>query len=242
MRAGKAAGPVVAAGAAAVAALAAGYLLAGRRRRLQLRRSRRLWRLGARGSLGYAGVRLRSAATSRAVRERRTQELVIRTAVDVAAELGQMKGVAMKVGQLVSFIVDALPPEAQAALATLQSEAPPMAPELAERVLARELGRRPHQLFRDWDRQPTAAASIGQVHRAVLRNGREVAVKIQYPGVDEAIGADLANAEVLYQLFSAFALKSLDVRGLVDELRLRITDELDYRKEAANQELSLIHI
>ena len=70
----------------------------------------------------------------------------------------------------------------------------------------------------------------------MLRDGREVAVKIQYPGIEDAIGADLANAELLYQLFSAFALKSLDVRGLVDELRLRITDELDYAKEAANQE------
>lgn len=232
---------VAVAGGAAAAALAAGYVLAGRRRRAQLRRSQRLWRLGARGSLGYAGVRLRSATAPRSVRrserEARTEQLVIRTAVDVAQELGQMKGVAMKVGQLVSFIVDALPAEAQAALATLQAEAPPMAPELAERMLTRELGRRPQQVFRDWDPRPTAAASIGQVHRAVLRDGREVAVKVQYPGIDDAIGADLANAEMLYQLFSAFALKSLDVRGLVDELRLRITDELDYRKEAANQEL-----
>jgi predicted unusual protein kinase regulating ubiquinone biosynthesis (AarF/ABC1/UbiB family) len=214
----------------------AAYFLSDRRRRQQLRRSHRLWLLGARRSLGYAGVRLRSATASEEERAQRTQDFVIRTAEDVARELGQMKGVAMKAGQLVSFIVDALPPEAQQALATLQADAPPMASELAEQVLTEELGRRPARVFREWDPEPIAAASIGQVHRAVTRDGREVAVKIQYPGIEEAIGADLANAELLYQLFSAFALKSLDVRSLVDELAARMVDELDYRTEAANQQ------
>src|SRR5687768_11724376 len=112
---------MAAATAAGVAAMAAAFVLASRRRRQRLAPSPRLWRLGARGSLGYAGVRLRSATASRSAREQRTQEFVIRTAADVAQELGQMKGVAMKVGQLVSFIVDALPVEAQEALATLQA-------------------------------------------------------------------------------------------------------------------------
>ncbi len=80
-----------------------------------------------------------------------------------------------------------------------------------------------------------AAASIGQVHRAVMPDGRLVAVKVQYPGVDEAIRSDLDNAEMLYGLFSAFALKNLDVKALVDELRARMADELDYRHEAAAQ-------
>jgi predicted unusual protein kinase regulating ubiquinone biosynthesis (AarF/ABC1/UbiB family) len=221
--------------AAATAGGAALYVLADPERRQRLRRSGRLWRLGARRSVGYAGVRLRSAAADEATRAELSEQFVIRSAEDVARELGQMKGVVMKAGQLLSFIVEALPEDAKAALASLQADAPPMAPELAEGVLKAELGRPPARIFRDWDPVPVAAASIGQVHRAVLADGRPVAVKVQYPGVGDAIGADLANAEVLYQLFSAFALKSLDVRGLVDELRQRMGDELDYRKEAANQ-------
>jgi predicted unusual protein kinase regulating ubiquinone biosynthesis (AarF/ABC1/UbiB family) len=231
--------PAVAGTAAAGAAVAAGgaawYLLGDQSRRHRLRRSGRLWRLGARRSVSYAGVRLRSATVDEAARAELNERFVIRSAEDVARELGQMKGVVMKAGQLLSFIVEALPEEAKAALASLQADAPPMAPELAAQVVTEELGRRPERIFREWDPSPVAAASIGQVHRAVLDDGRAVAVKVQYPGVGDAIGADLANAEVLYQLFSAFALKSLDVRGLVDELRDRMGDELDYRKEAANQ-------
>jgi hypothetical protein len=90
-------------------------------------------------------------------------------------------------------------------------------------------------VFLDWEPVPVAAASIGQVHRAVLHDGRVVAVKVQYPGVDRAIKQDLDNAELLYGLFSSLALKNLDVKALVDELRDRMGDELDYRMEAANQ-------
>jgi predicted unusual protein kinase regulating ubiquinone biosynthesis (AarF/ABC1/UbiB family) len=111
-----------------------------------------------------------------------------------------------------------------------------MAPSLAEQVVRDELGADPDHLFLDWDPLPVAAASIGQVHRAVLRDGREVAVKVQYPGVGEAIGADLDNAEMLYGLLSSFALKGLDTKALVDELRARMSEELDYRLEAANQQ------
>jgi predicted unusual protein kinase regulating ubiquinone biosynthesis (AarF/ABC1/UbiB family) len=179
---------------------------------------------------------LRGARADQATRAQLNEQFVIRTAEDVARELGQMKGVAMKAGQMVSFIVEALPENARQALATLQADAPPMAPQLAEKVVRDELGRRPQRLFRDWDPVPVAAASIGQVHRAVLQDGRDVAVKVQYPGVGDAIGADLANVELLYQMFSAFALKSLDVRSLVEELRGRMIEELDYRREAANQQ------
>jgi predicted unusual protein kinase regulating ubiquinone biosynthesis (AarF/ABC1/UbiB family) len=111
-----------------------------------------------------------------------------------------------------------------------------MAPSLAERVIREELGEPPSRLYLDWDPEPVAAASIGQVHRAVLRDGREVAVKVQYPGVDKAIQHDLDNAEFLYGLFSSVALRNLDVKALVDELRLRMHDELDYRIEAACQQ------
>jgi predicted unusual protein kinase regulating ubiquinone biosynthesis (AarF/ABC1/UbiB family) len=146
-----------------------------------------------------------------------------------------MKGAIMKAGQMISFIAEGLPPEAQAALATLQADVPPMAPSLAEGVVREELGAEPHDLFLDWDPEPVAAASIGQVHRACLHDGRLVAVKVQYPGVDRAIKSDLDNAELLYGLFSSFALRNLDVKAIVDELRARMGDELDYRLEARHQ-------
>jgi len=141
----------------------------------------------------------------------------------------------MKAGQLLGFIAEGLPADAQAALATLQADVPPMAPSLAESVIRAELGADPERLFLDWNPVPVAAASIGQVHRAVLRDGRIVAVKVQYPGVDHAIRGDLDNAELLYRFFSTFTLRGLDVKGLVDELRERMGDELDYRLEARNQ-------
>ncbi len=226
-----AAATVVTAAAAATATVATKPAL-----RTRVQRSSRLWLLGARRSAAYVPhVVRRRAAADAAAREELDRQFTIRTAADVARELGHMKGAVMKAGQLVSFIVEALPDEAQAALATLQSEAPPMAPSLAEQVVTDELGRHPSKLFARWEPVPVAAASIGQVHRATLKDGREVAVKVQYPGVGDAIGADLANAEVLYAMFSALALKSLDVKGMVDELRARMVDELDYRKELANQ-------
>lgn len=159
----------------------------------------------------------------------------IRTAEDVARELGNMKGAMMKFGQLVGFIMEALPIEAQRALSVLQSDAPPMAPETAEAVVAAELGVAPQKAFLDWETTPIAAASVGQVHRAVTRDGRDVAVKVQYPGVGDAIETDLDNTEGLYRLVGAFALKGLDTKGLVDELRVRMIEELDYRLEAVNQ-------
>ena len=105
----------------------------------------------------------------------------------------------------------------------------------AAQVVREELGADPERVFLDWDEIPVAAASIGQVHRAVTRDGRIVAVKVQYPGMDRAIRSDLDNAELLYGLFACFKLKNLDVKGLVDELRARMADELDYVLEADSQ-------
>ncbi len=192
-------------GAVGVAAIAARRLDAARRARLS--RSARVWRLTARRGVDWAVVRARGAAAGEQARADLEARFAIRSAEDVARELGQMKGAIMKVGQLLSFILDTLPPEAQAALAQLQSDAVPMAPGLAAEVVRDELGADPHSLFLDWSVEPVAAASIGQVHRAVLRDGRVVAVKVQYPGVDAAIKHDLDNAEALYGMFSAFALR-----------------------------------
>jgi predicted unusual protein kinase regulating ubiquinone biosynthesis (AarF/ABC1/UbiB family) len=98
-----------------------------------------------------------------------------------------------------------------------------------------ELGQPPVRIFLDWQTVPVAAASVGQVHRAVTRDGRDVAVKVQYPGVADAIESDLDNAEAFYRLGTAFVLKGLDAKGLVDELRNRMRDELDYELEAQSQ-------
>ncbi|MEI8239749.1 MAG: AarF/ABC1/UbiB kinase family protein [Actinomycetota bacterium] len=202
----------------------------------RLHRTMRVWRLTVRNACRYAWHRVRRLFAGEAHRERLDDRFVIRTSQDVARELGQMKGALMKVGQLMSFIIEALPDDAQAALSTLQRDAPPMAPEAAEAVVTEELGNSPQHVFLDWQRTPVAAASVGQVHRAVTRQGDDVAVKVQYPGVGEAIESDLDNAEGLYRLVSAFALKGLDTKALVDELRDRMRDELDYRIEAANQQ------
>jgi predicted unusual protein kinase regulating ubiquinone biosynthesis (AarF/ABC1/UbiB family) len=230
-------GTSAAVGSTAAAAAAAGtaYWLRDPGRRERLRRSARVWRLTARRAGHWAVVRVRGAAADEEARARLEERFAIRSAEDVARELGNMKGAIMKAGQMLSFVAEGLPPEAQAALATLQAEVPPMAPSLAEQVVEDELGTHPERLFLDWDPVPVAAASIGQVHQAVTRHGERVAVKVQYPGVDVAIKSDLDNAELLYGMIASVTQRNLDVKGIVDELRARMGDELDYRIEAAHQ-------
>ena len=226
------------AGASAVTlagATAVRHLLEDEGRRVRLERQARIWRLTARRAAQWGVVKVRGSGASDERRARLEEQFAIRTAQDVAEVLGGMKGAIMKAGQMLSFIAEGLPPEAKAALATLQADVPPMAPSLAEGVILAELGERPEKLFLDWDPVPVAAASIGQVHRAVMPDGRLVAVKVQYPGVDQAISSDLDNAELLYGMFAAFALKNMEIKPLVDELRARMGDELDYRLEASCQ-------
>jgi predicted unusual protein kinase regulating ubiquinone biosynthesis (AarF/ABC1/UbiB family) len=199
-------------------------------------RTAKVWKLSARNTARFAVMKVRGAASPAERRAELDEQFAIRTAADVAKELGEMKGVLMKAGQLISFIFETLPEEAQAALATLQADAAPMAPSLAAGVVESELGMPPERAFLDWTDLPVAAASIGQVHRAVTTDGVDVAVKVQYPGVHDAIESDLDAAEVMYGMFSAMMLKGLDAKGLVDELRARMREELDYRLEARNVE------
>src|SRR5438128_9948297 len=224
---------VVIGGAAVAAGRGAAYLDSDRRH--QLERQARVWRLTARRAFHWGALLVRGRNATERERQALEARFAIKTAEDVAQVLGGMKGGIMKAGQMLSFIAEGLPPEAQAALATLQADVPPMAPSLAEKVVRDELGADPEKLFLDWSPEPVAAASIGQVHRAVLRDGREVAVKVQYPGVDKAIKGDLDNAEMLYGMFSSLALRNMDVKAIVDELRERMGDELDYRLEARSQ-------
>jgi predicted unusual protein kinase regulating ubiquinone biosynthesis (AarF/ABC1/UbiB family) len=227
------------AGLASVVALAAGLAAAAQKAKEspltnRFNRSARVWKLSARNSARFAVSRVRGIGSAEERRAQLDQQFAIRTAEDVAKELGEMKGVLMKAGQLISFIFEALPDEAQEALATLQADAAPMAPTLAAEVVRSDFGKPPERLFLDWADMPVAAASIGQVHRAITHDGRDVAVKVQYPGVHEAIESDLDAAEVMYAMFSSMMLKGLDAKGLVDELRERMREELDYSIEAGN--------
>lgn len=166
-----------------------------------------------------------------------------RTAERYAELLGHSKGVLMKAAQIFSM-VDAnsigngeLSPY-QKALTRLQSDAPPMDPQLAKDVLEADLGRPTAEVFAEFTDEPMAAASIGQVHRAVLHDGRQVAVKIQYPGVAQAIRDDMANGELLTTFFrflsSASSSTMPDIRSAAREITARISEEIDYRHEAAN--------
>ncbi|MGI9029699.1 MAG: ABC1 kinase family protein [Ilumatobacteraceae bacterium] len=226
-------------GAVAVAAggVGIGAIVVGRKLgRVMSWRSRRMWKMTARNATRYAGTKARQLVSPAERRAELDEQFAIRTAEDVAKELGEMKGVLMKLGQLVSFIIEGLPDDAQAALAALQANAAPMSPTLAASVVEEDLGAAPEEVFATWEDLPVAAASIGQVHRATTKQGRPVAVKVQFPGVAEAIEEDLDGAEVMYKVFSALALNGLDARGLVDELRARMREELDYRLEARNVE------
>jgi hypothetical protein len=168
-----------------------------------------------------------------------TAELQARTAEQLFQVLGQLKGGAMKLGQALSVFEAALPEDLaapyRAALTKLQEAAPPLPVATVHAVLALELGPRWREQFSSFDDRPAAAASIGQVHRAVWADGREVAVKIQYPGAGPALLADLKQLGRLARLFSVF-IPGLDIKPLLTELEERVTEELDYRLEAEAQE------
>ena len=157
-------------------------------------------RLAARGGARYAASVPRLFASAGEHREALRNDLALQTAEDVAATLGTMKGVLMKLGQMASYVDDGLSPAARRTLSRLQDSVPPMSPELAAQVIIEELGQPPEQAFATWDPQPIAAASIGQVHRAITRDGRAVAVKVQYPGIAETIAADLGNVALLRRM------------------------------------------
>ncbi|MFJ5549115.1 ABC1 kinase family protein [Streptomyces sp. NPDC093225] len=168
-----------------------------------------------------------------------TEELQRRTSRHLFRVLGELKGGAMKFGQMLSVFEAALPAEAmgpyRAALTLLQEAAPALPAEQVHRVLAAELGPDWRTAFQSFEDEPAAAASIGQVHRAIWGDGRPVAVKIQYPGAGEALLGDYANLGRAVKVCSVIA-PGLDVQPMLDELRERVAEELDYRREAAAQQ------
>lgn len=176
----------------------------------------------------------------------REMAMLTKEAERYANLLGGMKGAAMKLGQLISFLDADLVPEAyrpmyRQALGVLQADAPALPFEAVAAVFEAEHGRPVHEVFEWFGTEPMAAASIGQVHAARLSDGTEVAVKIQYPGAADAVAADLANADLLAAL-AKMGLRMLgpmqprvDVRSLADEVVAQVSQELDYRIEAQNQ-------
>jgi len=194
-----------------------------------------LARLSASTGAGYLAARVRGLRDGDLAEQRFHAE----TAERMLELLGSMKGAAMKLGQIASFVDLDLPPEVAGTyhevLADLRDAAPPADPAAIAAVVRDEFGAPPEQVYARWDPEPLAAASIGQVHRATLHDGTEVAVKVQYPGVAEAVESDLANAE-LFTPLARLVSPNLQVGPLVDELRARLVDELDYQREAQYQQ------
>src|SRR5271165_5249734 len=187
--------------AAGIAVSAAGVALVRRRvGRLRFERGVATAGLAVRGGLRYAGNAPRLFAAAGENRERLRNDLAMQTADDVTATLGTMKGVMVKLGQMASYVDEGLAPSVRRTLSRLQDSVPPMSAELAAGVVEAELGLPPERAFAEWDPEPIAAASIGQVHRAITHDGRAVAVKVQYPGIAEAIAADLNNVALIKSL------------------------------------------
>jgi len=196
-------------------------------------RGARLARTGFKGASGVAGATARRL-TGREPNELRHEEM----AEHLVEVLGDMKGAAMKLGQLLSFVDLDIAPEVRSvyhdALAQLRDDAPAFDEDAIIGVLEEEYGAPPEAVFASFDLTPIAAASIGQVHAAKLDDGRDVVVKVQYPGVAEAVRADLRNAESFAPL-ARFLSPNQEIEPLLDELRERIDDELDYEHEAQYQ-------
>ena len=202
-------------------------------------RSATIGRLAAGQAVRQFGTRAANLARGDEASDAALARRQVETAEQIVAVLGTMKGAAMKLGQVMSFLDVGLVPEEyreefQAKLAELRDSAPHVSFKEMRKVIETEFDEPLDELFAHFDPEPIAAASIGQVYRATLHDGRAVAVKVQYPGVAGAVRSDLKNLGMIMRLFSRMA-PGLDVQGITQEIRLRIDEELDYELEASNQ-------
>ncbi len=200
-----------------------------------LQRDSQMVKLGAKAAGRYGVYRAKKKFSSEKRQLVLDEKFQMQTAADVTKELGHMKGAMMKIGQVASYLDTGLPDHVRTTLASLQSDSPPMSGALAAQQIEKSFGQTPDKLFHTWDETPIAAASIGQVHKAVTHEGDAVAVKIQYPGIKEVIASDLTKADWLFKAISVM-FPGLDPDPIVVEIRSRLSEELDYVLEAKNQD------
>jgi predicted unusual protein kinase regulating ubiquinone biosynthesis (AarF/ABC1/UbiB family) len=218
----------------------------------RVRRTATVGRLAASEAVKQFGTRAANVTRSEQDAQEASARRQLETAKQIVAALGTMKGAAMKLGQVMSFLDVGLVPEEhreefQQELAKLRDAAPTVEFKQMKRVIEDDLEEKISDVFAEFDEQPIAAASIGQVYRATLidtpegaphsggrAGGREVAVKVQYPGVASAVRADLQNLDMIMRLMKRMT-PALDVKALAKEIRERIVEELDYELEAQNQ-------
>jgi predicted unusual protein kinase regulating ubiquinone biosynthesis (AarF/ABC1/UbiB family) len=202
-------------------------------------RTARIGSLAAGQALREASTRAANVARSPQGRQVALERRQVEAAEQIVEALGTMKGAAMKVGQVLSFLDVGMVPEEyrdefQRKLAVLRDAAPTVSFRDMRKVIEEELDERLKDVFEEFDEEPIAAASIGQVYRARLLDGREVAVKVQYPGVAAAVRADMQNLGLILRLVKRIA-PGMDPKAIGEEIRSRIYEELDYELEASNQ-------
>ena len=205
----------------------------------RVRRSARVGRLAAGQAARQLGTKTANLARSEDAASAALEKRQVEAAEQIVAALGTMKGAAMKLGQVMSFLDVGLVDEEfreqfQAKLAELRDAAPKVSFKDMKKVMEQEYDEPLDEVFADFEEEPIAAASIGQVYRAKLSNGRDVAVKVQYPGVNQAVRADMQNLGIILRLMKRVA-PGLDVKAIGEEVRARIYEELDYELEAQNQ-------
>jgi predicted unusual protein kinase regulating ubiquinone biosynthesis (AarF/ABC1/UbiB family) len=205
----------------------------------RLRRSATVGRLAAGQAVRQAGTRAANLTRSEDEAQKALARRQLETAEQIVAALGTMKGAAMKLGQVMSFLDVGLVPEEfreqfQAKLAELRDAAPKVSFKDMKKVIEQEYAEPIEDVFETFDPVPIAAASIGQVYKARLEDGRDVAVKVQYPGVNVAVRSDMQNLGMILRLMKSVA-PGLDPKALGAEIRSRIEEELDYELEAQNQ-------
>lgn len=205
----------------------------------RVRRTAKIGSLAARQAVRQAGTRAANVTRSRDDAQAALERRHLEAAEQIVTALGTMKGAAMKLGQVLSFLDVGLVPEEhreefQAKLAALRDAAPKVSFKDMRKVIEQELEDDLDELFASFDEEAIAAASIGQVYRATLHDGRDVAVKVQYPGVAAAVRADMQNLGLIMRVVKRMT-PGLDVKAVTEEIRLRIDEELDYELEAQNQ-------
>jgi predicted unusual protein kinase regulating ubiquinone biosynthesis (AarF/ABC1/UbiB family) len=205
----------------------------------RVRRTATVASLAAGEAVKQFGTRAANVTRGEQAAEEAMAKRQLETAKQVVAALGTMKGAAMKLGQVMSFLDVGLVPEQhreefQRELAKLRDAAPTVSFKQMRKVIEDDLEEPIEEVFASFDQEPIAAASIGQVYRATLHDGRDVAVKVQYPGVATAVRADMQNLDMIMRLLKRMT-PGLDVKAITKEVRERIVEELDYELEAQNQ-------